>query len=275
MTNNFDIITFVINLKTSTERKKHMNTICSNYRIKPFFFDAVNGQDIHPQELSIIYSRNEAIKSIGRELSLNEIGCALSHKLIYQKIINENIQYSLILEDDVFFGKDLISILEKINEFPDDLELALLGHHPEGSRNEPTQKSYWGSQKINSKHSLARLTELGCGTYGYLISNTGANKLLSELDLIRMPIDHLTGNDSGINVYGIFPPVIKIHEFYSDKFATINDRKIEQKKARDKRSKANKTTPLKLFFLCENIIIFINFLISRYNKFKLIKKFHK
>ena len=58
------------------------------------------------------YDKEMAIKKNGRALIPGELGCALSHKKIYQKILDEKIEYSLILEDDVGLPDDFRKIVQ-------------------------------------------------------------------------------------------------------------------------------------------------------------------
>lgn len=49
-------------------------------------------------------------------------------KKCYDKIVQENIKYAVVLEDDAYFDENLLEFLQHFNEFPNDLELLLLGH---------------------------------------------------------------------------------------------------------------------------------------------------
>jgi len=96
---------FVVNLKKDREKKEFIIALCKKYGLQIEFIDAVDGRNLSRANILDVYSKEEAIKNIGRELSSGEIGCALSHKKIYKKMLDENINQALILEDDVEFDQ--------------------------------------------------------------------------------------------------------------------------------------------------------------------------
>ena len=219
--NNIPI--FIINLKKDNARKEHMKDLCQRFNLEAEFIEAVNGKELSQEEIDSIYSKDEAICEIGRELSLGEIGCFLSHKMIYQRMIDDNIEEALVLEDDIEFDKDLLLILNQIKTINDKWELILSGHHTESSRNRETLCSIWQQKYIVGKYKLARPCEPAYGTYGYIINKKGASKLLKQLKLIK-PIDHFTGDSSYLNVYAINPAPIKIETYLSDNLHGMDER---------------------------------------------------
>jgi len=217
---------FVINLKRSTERKEYMAALCEKNSLFPEFITAVDGRRLDVEELlGEVCLNNMVAGGIGRELCKAEIGCALSHKEIYQKLIDQNIEQALVLEDDVEFDERLIHVLGSINTFPSNWEIVLLGHHGGESRFNNTKGSLWDRKIILNNYKLVRPSELAYGAYGYLINKRGASKLLAELELMAKPIDHYTGDSYYINLYAVSPPVIGIHEDLSDNFHSMEERK--------------------------------------------------
>ena len=57
------------------------------------FFTAVDGRMLVGDELKN-YSKKQSLKMTGRELSLGEIGCYLSHVKIWEEMIEEEMQKS-------------------------------------------------------------------------------------------------------------------------------------------------------------------------------------
>lgn len=216
-----EIPIYVINLKSSIDRKQYMETLCDEYGLYTTFIEAVYGKALSNSEVSSVYDKKKALKSIGRELMLGEIGCALSHKKVYQKMIDENIEVALVLEDDVTFESLLDKALNSVELFPKAWELVLLGHHSghENQNEIPSLLSLWDRYSLNKDIQLGRLVGYGFGTYGYLINQRGARKLLNELATIYRPIDHYTADDKLINVYAMSPTVVKVQQ----QFKTLID----------------------------------------------------
>lgn len=193
-----------------------MRKLCQRYNLQVEFVEAVYGNSLSEEEVNKVYSSDKSISSFGRELSRGEIGCALSHKMIYEKMLSENIENALILEDDIFFDENLIKILDLESGFDEKWELILLGHHTGYSRDVDTRCSVWNRQQLDDKFTLARPCEKAYGTYGYLINKNGAKKLLSVLDTIVKPIDYYTGDSKYVNLYVVIPAPIQIYEDFSE-----------------------------------------------------------
>lgn len=215
---------FIINLIRDSKKKRHMQRLCQKFNLQAEFIDAVDGRQLNDKFVSEIYSSEMAINEVGRDLSRGEIGCALSHKIIYQKMIDDNIETALILEDDIDFDEILINLLDKKEKLTANWELILLGHHTGCSRKIDTMPSFWHQKKLMEKYKLVRPCEKAYGTYGYLINKNGAIKLLKHLDIISKPIDHFTGDSRCLNLYTINPAPIKIHEHLSDNFHSMEER---------------------------------------------------
>ncbi|WP_201578875.1 glycosyltransferase family 25 protein [Psychrobacter sp. Pi2-52] len=205
---------YVVSLKDSIDRQKSITTQCEKLGIEPIFIDAVNGKDLSKSEVSQYCNQEKAKQLFGRELLLGEVGCALSHKKIYQKIVDENISYAIILEDDVLIGKDFNKVIKPILSLDESCELVLLGHNKGFDKEYEIKsiKSYWDSIKVDKSFILGRVVKGGLGTFGYLISNIGARKLLNyfEEEKITHPIDKVTSDSRIINIYGLFPSVVTV-----------------------------------------------------------------
>jgi glycosyl transferase, family 25 len=222
---------FIINLKKDTGKKEYTKNLCNKYGIYPEFIEAIDGKLLNKDAIKKIYSNKKSIAEIGRKLSLSEIGCALSHKKVYGKIIDENIEAALILEDDIEFNNDLIKLMNLRNDFPIKWELILFGHHTGNSREIDTEARIWGRRHLIMDYKLVRPCEIGYGTYGYLISKTGAKKLFNYLEKIIKPIDHYTGNYFYTNLYIVNPSPIKIYKPLQESHNGMSERdKLQQAK---------------------------------------------
>ncbi|MBF0226306.1 MAG: glycosyltransferase family 25 protein [Desulfobacterales bacterium] len=203
---------FVINLKRSVDRKMHMMNQLSHLDIDYEFVEAVDGQELSNHEINTKYG----IETFPpwpsfnvRNLSMGEIGCLLSHLQIYRKMINENIEYACIFEDDNDFKPDLKILLKNYllaNLF--DWELLLLGHS--GRYNDSNVGSECSSKRVHlfSHYHIAKPIEAPFQTFAYIIKKSAAIKLLQHAYPLRMPIDCLTGHSTavGVQLYVLTPP---------------------------------------------------------------------
>lgn len=201
---------YVVSLKDSIDRQKSITTQCEKLGIKPIFIDAIYGKDLSESEISQYCNQNKAKQLFGRELLLGEIGCALSHKKIYQKIVDENIPYAVILEDDAIVSRDIECVLKSILSSELNWDLILLGHHKNNVKGIKSPISLWDKHFISTKYTLGRLADFGFGTYGYFVTLQGAKKLNKELFNIHSPIDHYTSDSQLFNVYALEPTIINV-----------------------------------------------------------------
>lgn len=206
---------FIINLEKDVKRRAHMEELCQTYSLSCQFIKALSGQDLSENYIKTIYSKEKAIEHIGRELGHGEIGCALSHISIYQKIVDEALPYAVVLEDDIDTLQDLQIIIDSHQNLPVDWELLLLGEYCDHISLDAQLSSYWRWKSIKNGWKAVRLVRHSAGAHAYIISNRGAKKLLEQLDTIALPIDHYTNDEQYINVYALRPRIIMPDPQYS------------------------------------------------------------
>jgi glycosyl transferase family 25 len=196
---------FVINLKNEFYRREHIINELTKLNLKFDFFFAKKGNQLSKKEIAL-YSKKEAFKNENRDLSADEISCALSHIKIYKKIIKSKYKLSLILEDDVMIDKDLLNIFNNLNKFPKNWEL--INFYTDA------KKKIVGP-KIYKNYQFVKFNERANRTCSYLIKISAARKLIKCALPLRFPADGLTGrNDlTKINSYGLKPNIIKIKDF--------------------------------------------------------------
>ena len=103
---------FIISLKNDKDRRNIIQNRLVELGVDFEFFDAVDARVTIPSEFESRIDRDLAKKRLGRDMTNAEFGCALSHSLVYQKIVNECIEDSFIIEDDTLFD-DAFSIMIK------------------------------------------------------------------------------------------------------------------------------------------------------------------
>ncbi len=267
----------IINLKKSVERREYMHELCYKHQFDFRFIDAVDGSLLDQGYVDQIYSYSESEKNIGRGLGSGEVGCALSHLSIYKNIVDNNLEMSVVFEDDIMFDEGFLDIFNHIDKIPDDSDILLFGHHPERSREAETCVRLFGRTKLNDNYCIARPGELACGTYAYLIKNSGAKKMLDLMKVITMPVDHFTGSEKYLNVYVVHPSIVRIHDNYSDKLQNMSDRAILQRK-QNCRTILNKKNRLKFLLRKFKTYLFLSTLYKQIKyalcSIKISKRYH-
>lgn len=194
---------FYINLAHRTDRNnniiqqlKQLNLLHIVERI-----DAVNGKNLdinticcrlitHKGKYDVFYG-----KSNGLLLTKGAIGCALSHYKIYQKIVSENIPAALILEDDININNNFYNILQSYNQYiPKDYDILYVGYHDGCIKYfTPTNNQFY------TKSSLV------WGTFGYIVTRCGAEKLLKIFPINHQIDSEISINFNKINAYVVLP----------------------------------------------------------------------
>lgn len=103
--------TFVINLDKDVERMQFMHEQLTKLNIPYTRESAVYGKNYQPSLVE--YDEVQALEKGRHSLLPGEIGCALSHAHVIQKIVAEKIPYALVLEDDVELPDNFNTILER------------------------------------------------------------------------------------------------------------------------------------------------------------------
>lgn len=94
---------------------------------------------------------------------LGELGCYMSHVESWKYIINNNLDNCLILEDGIEFIRNDLQNLS-IDENDDII--------------------FINEEMIKQNNNF-----IGYGTQGYILTNTGAHKLIKHCEILSMPID--------------------------------------------------------------------------------------
>ncbi len=259
---------FVISLKRSTARQAYLQAQLASLGCSFEFVEAVDWQTLSARDLQM-YSPKKTIENYGRELVLCEIACAMSHLNIYKKMIEEDIDEAVILEDDVFIKPGLVDFLTHRGQLPSDYFVIWLGYGYGTSGHwyfEKNVGSFWSQQKLISSHRLVKLVAYPNGAYGYLINRDGAKALLDLAYPISFVADGLlTGQKTqtlSVPLYAIQPPCV----VHSDMFgSTMTDRDEIAKAAEKPQIFGSEFTALdKIYF---NTTIFL----ARLGLIKLVK----
>jgi len=100
--------TFIIHVSTAIEREKHINKQIDKYNLDAEFILDGDIKDLDSEKASVYF---------GDKLSINlcaVTSCAYKHFLAYEKIVEQNLPYALILEDDIILENGFKSLINSI-----------------------------------------------------------------------------------------------------------------------------------------------------------------
>lgn len=208
---------FVVSLLRSEDRRAYVERQMARCGLEFEFFDAVDGGRLSEDELNKVYDEAAALADYGKVLRLGEVGCALSHYRLYEKIINENMDRMIILEDDAAIDDDFLGVLANRHKYPKDAEL-IYYYHGKAKSFPWNRKKIYGDYKmvryrVPSKKSKRSITNTGA----YEVTQAGARKILACAYPIRNPVDIQIGylQRNGVVAYGVEPCCVKLAGFDS------------------------------------------------------------
>lgn len=201
-----NLYVFCISLQ-SREDKRH--TTLNNYPLfNIIFFDAIDTRDekwknykhIINERSSEMLSYNicRGFRNFHHELTAGAVGCFLSHVSLCQYIVNNQLKYNLVLEDDskplIPDFKDFLKMIFK--DVPEDADIVLFHYIIPYSR---------GKKMLNKNiFSLQRNQFQFWCTDTYLLTLNGAKKILKNFNKIEIQYDSFLSKlyrQGKINIY--------------------------------------------------------------------------
>ena len=255
MPKDLNLTTFVISLIHAKDRQDLMRQHLSEHGLDFEFIEAIDGMQFdvpnHPAHHTLLRRL-----FFGRDLKGAELGCLLSHKKCYEKIIKENIPLSLIFEDDIALQDSFSSLLSEslkhINQF-DILRFII--------KPKLLKKPHKKIADLDQTHFIGKTHGVPGGAYAYLITLEGAQKMLSKMDRNHLPVDTLMGQSwkTGLKSYVVMPGIV---DYRRDLGSFIGEERFDK-------SELDLKMPLKLIYpltrfgykLYENLMRWVRYLI--------------
>jgi len=205
----------VISLKESFDRQIKVCAEFSKVQFEWTFLEGVNGRTLNFPILE--YSPKKVKTLLGFELSPNEIGCFLSHRIAWQSCVDKNIP-TLVLEDDFVLLPHFEQIINTLLSNPQDWELVRL------------QALIQTKSQLIKTYKTFDLELNHCdplGATAYLLHPSAAARLLENAIQIYEPLDHFLEHyrKHSIRMYAVKPYPIEINKVES----TIFDRPVDRK----------------------------------------------
>lgn len=200
---SFDLPFLVINLERSIDRWTSIDEQATAHGISVERVPAVDGNAIPPAEWRDFSARKFALFH-GRRPMGAEYGCYMSHIRALEQVVERDLPYAVILEDDASFLPDTTERLASLIESGFHFDVVkLFNHRVKG---------------FISKHKTAAGDDVGrcvhgpmCSSMGYLVTSNGARRLLRSLKPMFLPYDIALerGWDGGAEIYLTRNPIIQ------------------------------------------------------------------
>lgn len=204
---------FVINLTRDTEKLQDMTEKLRGLNTEFTRFDAVLGKEVPKEVLE-----RELTPWCQNFCPAATVGCALSHKNIWRKIVDENIKSAAVFEDDCIYDPSFYSILTKaLADLPDDWDVLYFGCVAGCYKNRADMSTFDSiflkalgrdTEPIVVSENLYRPT-LPLACHAYAISNKGARRFLKLIPRIGFHIDTaMATHCPQMQVFAVHPNVV-------------------------------------------------------------------
>ena len=169
---------FVVNLKSSVQRRKIMERQLNDLGLPFEIFEAIKGDEVTKDEIERYYDM-DFYKNRPDYFTAGAVGCTLSHYLIYKKMVEEKIEIALILEDDMAINKEFPKILPQLAKEIRNHEVILLFYQSYF----PINLSFSSKRYLAGKYHLYQAISTGGlrSTAGYLINLRTAKSMVDGL----------------------------------------------------------------------------------------------
>jgi glycosyl transferase, family 25 len=176
---------YVINLDRSPDRRVHITAEVNRTGIEYEMITAVDGRLLDLGDPALV----DPSLASRCPFPAGAAGCALSHVAAYQKLVDDNLDRALILEDDVLLPPDLGSLVDDLAVHLTGSEVALLnfGSYPPG----PLRMGSEDAVELGSGRLLAlpidarQLVNAGA----YVITQKAAARMLEHVLPIQTTAD--------------------------------------------------------------------------------------
>lgn len=169
---------------------------------------AVNGKQLSNEQL-----RQSTTKLCRIFSTRGMIGCYLSHVNFWQKVQSEPVPYQVVLEDDAQVCQSFTTVVQKLVEElestpeRDEWDVLLLGAfccvHPRGRFGIQRFQAWLvgGLRKRRRISQRIHIPRRPLGTYAYVLSKRGAQKLLERVPKAAYHVDVVAWGLSDLNIY--------------------------------------------------------------------------
>lgn len=194
---------FVISLPGSQNRRETISKRLAELNLPFEFFDAVNGRELPESLAHLLDHEHKVARSLyGSPLLPGEVGCALSHALLYKKILDEGLEAAYVLEDDSYPTDEFASLVhENALGRQDHIELVTFFYFP-------LYAWPWMKRTVSPRVSLRRPMQDFCCCAAYYLTASTARKLLEAALPISTVADWPAPIHRWSNVYCCHPRLV-------------------------------------------------------------------
>jgi glycosyl transferase, family 25 len=92
--------TFILHLERATSRRPNVRSLSASMAIESEVLAAVDGASLSQQEVDRVYARRRFRPAYPFPLTRTEVGVFLSHRAAWRRIVDDDLDFAFIFEDD-------------------------------------------------------------------------------------------------------------------------------------------------------------------------------
>ncbi|GEO80974.1 glycosyltransferase family 25 protein [Pararhodospirillum oryzae] len=203
---------FVVSLPDALERRALMAGELARVGLEATFVDGITPAQLTPADWAR-YDRARCLGVYGVEMLPTEIACFLAHERAIRKVVDEDLDAALILEDDVRLDDALPGVLDALlhppTPWPRPWALVRLGSLRAAAMARAVAR-HPAEGPLGPDHVLVRPRTHILGLQGYVITREGARRVLAYTQRLFMPIDHTVDRywENGLVPFLVHPFVV-------------------------------------------------------------------
>ena len=191
---------FIIHLDTAHSRRDNVKQLISKCPVSARIHPAVDGSFITEHEIDQVYRPNLLEPTYPFTLNAGEIGCFLSYRSVWKRMLNEKLDAALIIEDDIQINTDIFNSAFTLgNNY-----IVELGYIKFPIK---FRKCIQRNIEYNNNLILCEQEVIPLGTHCQIVSSKAANIMLEITKYFDRPVDtfqqlrHITNQ----RIYTVFP----------------------------------------------------------------------
>ena len=202
-----------INLDSDADRRVRMQAEFARLGLRGERFDATRWTALSEAEQARLYSPQLNAEQFHKSLVNGEKGCYASHLRCWQSLLESDAPALVVLEDDVALKPGFGAVIEAIERLPAGWDMIKLI----GRLDERKGEKLLRAQALAPGFQLVDYKRVPSLTAGYVVSRSGAAKLLARRIPFGRPIDvdlrHWWEHaDGGLKIHGVLPAAITLDD---------------------------------------------------------------
>jgi len=173
---------FVINLDKRPDKLEFVKAQLDKLGLDFERIAGVDGLNLTEDEIAKAYSPKKNRKEYVRPLHRGQIGCYLAHVRVWRAIVEQNLDFGVILEDDVYIKDTLKPAIGALEDAYPNWGLVRL---EENSK----PKKIFSEKKISDGFGLATYINTPGGTRSMALTRAAAKAMLENLLPFGVPVD--------------------------------------------------------------------------------------